>query len=116
MDEGALLAATMTDQATITREVWSGNGYRTQVIYRGLACALSRAPQSVTPGLTGEWAELIESGSRMMLFFPAGTMIQAGDRGEVFRGGRIFRGICGACMPYSSHCQTAFLLQEVELV
>ena len=49
----------------------------------------------------------------LLLFLPAGTVLQAGDRAEIIREGQVFRGVCGPCMPYPSHCYTTILVQEV---
>lgn len=113
MSEAAILRATMTDSGTFTRRVWKGSGWAEEVVYAQLACALSRSPQAATPKVRGQWEDVAETDARLALFLPAGTVLQAGDRAEIFREGQVFRGICGPCMPYLSHCYTTILVQEV---
>ena len=113
MSEAAILRATMTDSGTFTRQVWTGAGWSEEVIYEQLACALSRSPQATTPKVRGQWDDVTETDARLALFLPAGTILQAGDRAEIVREGQVFRGVCGPCMPYPSHCYTTILVQEV---
>lgn len=113
MSEAAILRATMTDSGTFTRRVWKGSGWAEEVVYAQLACALSRSPQAATPKVRGQWEDVAETDAKLALFLPAGTVLQAGDRAEIFREGQVFRGICGPCMPYPSHCYTTILVQEV---
>ena len=113
MSEAAILRATMTDSGTFTRQVWKESGWAEEVVYEHLACALSRSAQTVTPRVRGQWEDMAETDARLALFLPAGTMLQAGDRAEIVREGQVFRGVCGPCMPYPSHCYTTILLQEV---
>ncbi len=113
MNEADILRWTMTDSGTFTRRSWNGKGWQTVVLYEHLACALSRTAQSQTPRTGGQWEDLQESQGRMGLFLPAGTVLQAGDRAEIRRAGQIFRGVCGPCLPYLSHCYTTLLVQEV---
>lgn len=113
MNEAAILRATMTDSGTFTRRVWKGAGWAEEVLYEQLACALSRSPQAASPKLRGQWDGVAETEARLALFLPAGTVLQAGDRAEIVREGQVFRGVCGPCIPYPSHCYTTILLQEV---
>ncbi len=114
MNEAAILRGTMTDRGTFTRQKWTGREWKTETVYENIPCALSRTAQTQTPRTGGQWEELVESQGRMGLFLPAGTMLQAGDRGEIRREGQVLKGVCGACLPYSSHCYTTILVQEVE--
>ena len=116
MSEAAILRATMTDSGTFTRQVWKGSGWSEEVVYEQLACALSRSPQATTPRVRGQWEDVAETDARLALFLPAGTVLQAGDRAEIVREGQVFRGVCGPCMPYPSHCYTTILVQEVAAV
>ena len=113
MNEAAILRATMTDSGTFTRQVWKGSGWVEEVIYEKMACALSRSPQAATPKVRGQREDVAETDARLALFLPAGTVLQAGDRAEIVREGQVFRGGCGPCMPYPSHCYTTILVQEV---
>ncbi len=113
MNEAAVLRATMTDSGTFFRKTWTGTGWKEETVYENLACALSRAPQAFAPRLNGEWEAVPESDSRLGLFLPVGTVLQAGDRAEIVRQGQVFRGICGPGLPYLSHCYATFQVQEV---
>ncbi|MGM9655314.1 MAG: hypothetical protein ACI3XU_08170 [Butyricicoccaceae bacterium] len=114
VNEAAILRATMTDSGTFTRQVWNGREWKTEILYEGLACALSRQPQAAAPRTRGQWEDMGECEARLALFLPAGTVLRAGDRAEIRRAGQVLRGICGPCMPYLSHCFTTMLVQEVE--
>ena len=114
MNEAAVLRATMTDSGTFTRQVWNGSGWSEKVIYEQLACALSRSPQAATPRVRGQWEEVAETDTPLALFLPAGTVLQAGDRAEIFREGMLYRGICSAGLAYPSYVYATVLLQEVE--
>ena len=116
MSEAAIMRATMTDSGTFTRQVWKGSGWVQEVVYEQLACALSRLPQAITPKVRSQWEDVAETDARLALFLPAGTVLQAGDRAEIVREGQVFRGICGPCMPYPSHCYATILVQEVMVV
>lgn len=114
MSEADILYRTLTDRVTVTREAWNGARWETKTVYENLACALSRAVQSSTPKVTGEWEEVTETGGKLALYLPAGTRLLAGDRAVVLREGQVFRGICSATLPYPSHALATLLLQEVE--
>lgn len=116
MKEAEILYRTLTDRATVTREVWNGARWTTETVYERLACALSRGVQASTPRIESEWAEVPETQGRLSLFLPAGTVLKAGDRAEVLRERQVFRGICGASLPYPSHAVATMYLQEVEPV
>lgn len=113
MKEAEIIARTLTDRVTVTREVWNGIGWETETVYQNLACALSRTVQSESPKRTGLWADLEESEGRLELLLPAGTRLLVGDRAAVCREGQVFRGICSATLPYPSHAMATFYLQEV---
>ena len=104
----------MTDRVTLTRKIWNGARWESTVLYENLECALSRAVQSSTPKLTGNWEGITENDGRLALFLPAGVCLQAGDNAEVHRMGQVLRGLCSATMPYPSHAMATFYLQEVE--
>jgi hypothetical protein len=112
--EADILYRTLTDRATVTREVWNGARWVTQTVYEGLACALSRVVQAGTPKLRDEWADVPETMGRAILFLPAGTVLKAGDRVAVIREAQVFRGICSPSLPYPSHAVATLYLQEVE--
>lgn len=114
MSEADILYRTLTDRVTVTREVWTGARWETQTVYENLACALSRAAQAITPKLTGQWEDVMETGGKLGLYLPAGTRLLAGDRATVLREGQVFRGICSATLPYPSHALAILLLQEVD--
>ena len=114
MREADILYRTLTDRITVTREVWNGARWVSEMVYQELACALSRAVQASTPKLNGEWADVAEAEGRLSLFLPAGTVLKAGDRATVIREGQVFRGICSPTMPYPSHAVAAIYVQEVE--
>ncbi len=116
MSEAAILRATMTDRATVTREEWDGTAWKTVIAYENLPCALSRAPQTPTASLAGLWEEVPECQGQMSLFVPRDTVLQAGDRAEVVREGQLLRGICSAALPYPSHGVARFFLMEVKAV
>ena len=116
MSEAAVLRSTMTDRATVTREVWEDGGWKTVTAYEELPCALSRAPQNPTATITGLWEELPESQGQMTLFVPRDTLLLAGDRADIRREGQLFRGICSAALPYPSHGMARFFLTEVKAV
>lgn len=113
MSEADILYRTMTDRATITREVWNGARWETKTLYEDLACALSRSAQASTPKVTGQWEGVTETDGRLSLYLPAGTQLIAGDRAAVTRQGQVFRGICSATLPYPSHALAMIFLQEV---
>lgn len=114
MREADILYRTLTDRATVTREVWNGARWVSERVYEELACALSRAVQASTPKWNGEWADVPQAEGRLSLFLPAGTVLKAGDKVTVVREGQVFRGICGPTMPYPSHAVATMYLQEVE--
>lgn len=114
VSEAAILRATMTDRATVTREVWDGTAWKTVVAYENLPCALSRAPQNPTASITGLWEDVPECQGQMTLFVPRDTLLLAGDRAEVKREGQVLRGICSAALPYPSHGMARFFLTEVK--
>lgn len=114
MREADILYRTLTDRATVTREVWNGARWVTERVYEELACALSRAVQASTPKLNGEWADVPQAEGRLSLFLPVGTVLKAGDKVTVVREGQVFRGICSPSMPYPSHAVATMYLQEVE--
>ena len=114
VSEAAILRATMTDRATVTRESWDGTAWKTVVAYENLPCALSRAPQTPTSSITGLWEELPENQGQMTLFVPRDTLLLAGDRAEVKREGQVLRGVCSAALPYPSHGMARFFLTEVK--
>lgn len=116
MSEREILRATMTDSGSFFRKVWRNGGWNEKQIYAQLPCALSRSPQAATPTVRGAWEDMGECSARLALFLPAGTVLQPGDRGEIIRQGQVYRGICGPCMAYPSHCYTMLLVQEVRAV
>lgn len=114
VSEAAILRSTMTDRATVTREVWEEGAWKTVVAYEDLPCALSRAPQTPTASLTGMWEEVPENQGQMSLFVPRDTLLLAGDRADIRREGQLLRGICSAALPYPSHGVARFFLTEVK--
>lgn len=114
MSEAAILRATMTDRATVTRETWDGTAWKTVVAYEDLPCALSRAPQNPTATIGGLWEDVPEDQGQMTLFVPRGVLLLAGDRAEVSREGQVMRGVCAAVLPYPSHGMARFFLTEVK--
>ncbi|MBQ3533703.1 MAG: hypothetical protein IJA56_00900 [Clostridia bacterium] len=114
MSEDSILRRTMTDRVTITRQVWNGARWESTVLYENLACALSRAVQSSTPKLTGNWEGVTEDDGKLTLYLPAGVRLQAGDRAEVRRLDQVICGLCSATLPYPSHGVATLYLQEVK--
>lgn len=110
MNEAAILRATMTDCGRITRRGQNGE----ETVYEGLPCALSRAVQAATPKVNGQWEDSLETDARLGFFAPAGTVLLAGDRAEIFREGMVYRGVCSAGLAYPSYVYATMLLQEVE--
>lgn len=113
MSEEGILRRTMTDRVTIIRQVWNGARWESTVVYEHLACALSRAVQSNTPKLTGNWEDIMENDGRLMLYLPAGVCLMAGDRAEVHRQEQVICGLCSATLPYPSHSVATLYVQEV---
>lgn len=113
MREREILRATMTDSGSFFRKVWTGTGWQEEQVYESLPCALSRSPQAASPTVRGAWEDVGECSARLALFLPADTVLKAGDRGEIVRQGQVYRGICGPCMAYLSHCYTTMLVQAV---
>ena len=113
MRESAILRRTMTDRVRVTRRVVTA-GEKTAVAgYEGLECALSRGVNSALPKLGGEMEAVSEDRYRMMLYLPAGTVLQAGDRVEIRREGQIFFGISSGSVGYPSFAAAGVEIQEV---
>lgn len=83
-------------------------------VYRDRACALSRSAHVASPSSPAVAAPLAERSYRMTLFLPAGTIVLAGDRAQVTRGGQIFCGVTSDSIPYPSHSVCVFEVQEVK--
>lgn len=114
MKEKEILRRTMTDRVRVTRRM-GAEGEKTAVtVYEGLECALSRGVNSALPKLGGELEPVSEDRYRMMLYLPAGTVLQAGDRVEVRREGQIFSGISSGSVGYPSFAAAGVEIQEVK--
>lgn len=113
MTEAAAMLRTMTDRADLLRRDLSGEGRRYREIYRDLPCALSRNYQGSRPRTLEGNGGMEETGFFLMLYLPAGTALQAGDRAIVRREGETVRGTCSASLSYPSYALATLSVEEV---
>ena len=113
VSEAAILRATMTDRATVTRESWDGATWKTVVAYENLPCALSRTAMVTAPHPHDPGQDLAECGFRATVFLPAGTGVQVGDHAAVLRQGTRLTGVLSPGFPYPSYTVAVMNIQEV---